>query len=545
MVLKRKLLHITLLCFLAIARILPASAQFSGIGYPQKIGGFSPDVSQPTAISAKKTPARALNIVPLKAKAASIATTADTQVSDMLETALPAVVTLAVVKFRSNKGSFAGIKSPSPSDDAYNKVRGLNGKVNSGSGFTICSVRENGEADTLIVTNLHVVDLAADSAGSIFVQSINGSSYRARILNGDALYDLAILEFIDQPGKEIRPVQFRDTRANPLRIGEGVFAIGNPIGMYPYSISTGIISGLNRIFGGVTGKFGYLQTDATVIDGSSGSPLLDRRGQVVGMMTKVARTRDINWASHLNFALEAAICQRLTSQIAATGNVERAWFGIQLQAPPVGKKAGDPFAPENSFPTLVNVLPNASNGNLLEDHIGKQLINVDGNQLRNIEEALGVFERVRPGEETMMVFSKGGKADTVFLHPGTLNKSHLVSLANRLTVIDPAISGTLHRSQPVTLAIESARLNLTRKGKRQHFVLAGGRYTSAALRPFMHEILYPEDLGTAIRQYALTGTIDLVIIPEGQHATEDNIDILSVNFDGTPATQPGSPTLFY
>ena len=105
----------------------------------------------------------------------------------------------------------------------------------------------------------------------------------------------------------------------------------------------------------------------------------------------------------------------------------------------------------------------------------------------------------------------------------------------------------LFQNNPVRFDIQADRLGI--KGavtsKLPFSVLAAGRYTAPQVGSFMHEVVLPHDLGGVIRQYSLTGRIDLLIIPVGEEPTEDNIDVISVNLDGRLPDLSGHPTLFY
>ncbi len=92
----------------------------------------------------------------------------------------------------------------------------------------------------------------------------------------DTLWDIAVLSFGDSgPGSELLPLEFRSTE---IRLGENVYALGNPLGEYPFSVVPGIISGKNRRDSDLTGIFGFLQTTATLTNGNSGGPLVDAVG---------------------------------------------------------------------------------------------------------------------------------------------------------------------------------------------------------------------------------------------------------------------------
>ncbi len=346
----------------------------------------------------------------------------------MLEDILSSVITVGV-----HKTDFAnrtlGFRGSSISEVAYEKALDLAGVVSSGSGFVIV---KNGKK--YVVTNAHVIENASTEDGSIYVYSINRTAYEVKVLGGDSFYDIAVLEFIDPPGAEITTIKFKQEK--PM-LGETVYAIGNPLGEYPYSVSDGIISAKNRVRGSYTGKFGFLQTTATVIWGNSGGPLVDERGDVAGINSQIAfaSTPDGGqvWQSQINFALEAEISERLVNDIIENdGRVLRAYFGMEI-----GQKYeydSDWFGNwylvgADAVPKLTAVLEDAPSYSALSDFIGADIIKVNGEEVRNVEEVLGEMESVKPGSTISVTFDKYGTQSTVKVNSKLLTSTELESIA--------------------------------------------------------------------------------------------------------------------
>ena len=150
-------------------------------------------------------------------------------------------------------------------------------KVGGGSGFIISS-------DGLIATNRHVVE---DTAATYTVLTNDGKNYDARVLSRDPVNDLAIVK-ID--ARDLPTVPLGDSSA--LQLGQKVIAIGNALGEYSNSITTGVVSGIGRSItaGTTTGSEhleGVIQTDAAINPGNSGGPLLDIGGSVIGINTAI------------------------------------------------------------------------------------------------------------------------------------------------------------------------------------------------------------------------------------------------------------------
>jgi S1-C subfamily serine protease len=447
--------------------------------------------------------------------------------SAVLEDALSAVVTVGVFEtdFAKKSLGFRG----APSDMAYTKMLDLTGATGSGSGFLI---RHNNK--TLIITNAHVIEEAADKEGSIYVYTINRSKYKARVLGGDSFYDLAVLEFIDQPGSE---VSFLEIREAPARIAEPVYAIGNPLGEYPYSVSEGIISAKNRVRGGLTGKFGFLQTTATVIWGNSGGPLVDAAGKVLGINSQIAfanqGTTSI-WQPQINFALESPIAQRLINDIISNnGMVTRSYLGLELMQ----KKL--PYAPGtreyayyskqygvDSFP-VINKIIEGSPASVLQPYVGYNLVAIGGEEVRNLEEALGKFEETKPNQKIIFTVRKNGQTSNVAVYTKALSRSGSASLGNLFL----KLSNAAYTQEEQVLSLQfnkggekgtglsfSATKNASKDNdevllKGQWQVLGIGLFEEGS--ESMWRVNDIADVGTAARLSGMTGVIDIALFKLG------------------------------
>ncbi len=370
---------------------------------------------------------KTLLLLRLLAVLVSMPTTAQSH-SDMLERALSSVVTVAVYKTTPLKRTL-GTRGDSENagNTAYEQNLDLTGAVSSGSGFV---VERNGKH--YVVTNAHVVDAVADAPGSLYVFSISRKKYEVSVVGGDTFYDFALLEFTTKPGREITSIKFRTTEP---RIGETVFAIGNPLGEYPYTVSDGIISAKNRVRGGITGKYGFIQSTATTIWGNSGGPLVDTRGEVVGINSQIAfaeMEQAMIWQPQINFALESAISRRLLNDMLTNnGRVRRAYLGLELvQEYNITAYRDD--APEyhlkDALPVVSGIIAGAPAA-ALSARTGHQVTAVNGVTVRNLEEALGEFEKLAPNSTVRLALQKGATKEEVAFTTGTLDPSRLSALA--------------------------------------------------------------------------------------------------------------------
>jgi S1-C subfamily serine protease len=189
--------------------------------------------------------------------------------------------------------------------------------VAEGSGFVL-------DEEGRIVTNDHVVD----GASEIDVAFADGTKADATLLATDPLLDLAVIQ-VEVDAATLEPLRLG--RAETLRVGETVVAIGNPFGL-ERSVSAGIVSALGRQ---ITAPNGFtlsnaIQTDAAINHGNSGGPLLDDDGQVIGVNAQIADSGvDANVGVGFAVALDEAAREAIAS-MAQGETVEHAWLGVSL-----------------------------------------------------------------------------------------------------------------------------------------------------------------------------------------------------------------------
>jgi S1-C subfamily serine protease len=173
-----------------------------------------------------------------------------------------------------------------------------------------------------VLTNYHVVEGARDISVTLF----NGKSYEATPVGGDASSDVAVIK-IDAPPEELFPVRLGDS--SRLRVGQRVFALGNPFGL-ERTLTIGIISSLDRTLPTRNNRTvkSVIQTDAAINPGNSGGPLLDSHSRLIGMNTAIAsRTGQ---SAGVGFAIPANVIDRVVQQLITNGRVIRPETGIAL-----------------------------------------------------------------------------------------------------------------------------------------------------------------------------------------------------------------------
>ena len=236
--------------------------------------------------------------------------------SHLAETALPAVVGVITTS----------VAPPAAKDDG---LRNLFDKLNDGprrgigSGFVI-------HRDGWVVTNAHVVEGSA----SIEVDLGKGRRLQAKVIGSDTESDVALLKV--EPSSPLSTVPFGDS--DRIAVAEWVLVIGSPFGL-DHSVTLGIVSHTGRADispVGRPGTYDFIQTDASINPGNSGGPVLNLRGEVIGVATAVNAT-----GQGIGFAIPINMVKEVISQLRERGKVVRSWLGVAVRdAAPADPAAG-------------------------------------------------------------------------------------------------------------------------------------------------------------------------------------------------------------
>jgi len=235
--------------------------------------------------------------------------------ADVVERINPAVVNIeATTRAADPPRQRSRSEVPPPPDlfndpQGYGAPRGETPRRGTGTGFII-------DPDGSILTNNHVVD----RADRIVVKLSDGRSLRARVIGRDPDTDIALIK-VDSP-KPLPAAIIGDSSA--LRMGEWVCAIGNPLG-YEHTVTVGVISYLGRkLFDPSLDN--YIQTDAAISFGNSGGPLINSRGEVIGINTAISSR-----ASNIGFAVPINGAAAILPQLRENGRVSRGYVGVSLR----------------------------------------------------------------------------------------------------------------------------------------------------------------------------------------------------------------------
>ena len=212
-------------------------------------------------------------------------------------------------------------------ESSNRSVVNINTKAKVAKGFFLMEAPSEGAGSGIVIdvqghvlTNFHVVEGAEEIQAMLY----DGSSHAASVIGVDPVTDVAVLR-VEAPAELLAPVQFGDS--SDLKVGQKVFAIGNPFGL-ERTLTTGIISSLNRSLPTRAGRTikSIIQTDAAINPGNSGGPLLDSGSLLIGMTTAIAsRTGQ---SSGVGFAIPIGTLKRIVPQLINSGKVVRPDAGI-------------------------------------------------------------------------------------------------------------------------------------------------------------------------------------------------------------------------
>ena len=197
-----------------------------------------------------------------------------------------------------------------------------------GSGFVVSS-------DGLIVTNAHVVE----GSNKVTVTLKDGQTYEGEVMGTDSLTDVAVIKI---EADDLPAVTFADS--DNLQPGEWAIAIGNPLGL-DNTVTTGIVSATGRTSAqvGVADKrVSFVQTDAAINPGNSGGPLLNAKGEVIGVNTAIIQN-----AQGLGFAIPINAARDIAEELIAKGKVDHPFLGIQMAA--ITPELKQELASQNKF----------------------------------------------------------------------------------------------------------------------------------------------------------------------------------------------------
>ena len=270
-----------------------------------------------------------------------------------------------------------------------------------GTGFII-------DAAGFVLTNNHVVEGAETIRVSLYGAD-RFESYLAKIVGHDSLTDSALLQLTEMPRTPLTPIRFGDSEQ--MQAGDWVMAIGNPFRL-GHSVSVGVISALGRPFGGTPGRAqNMLQTDAAINPGNSGGPLLNVRGEVVGMNTAIytdERSANIG----IGFATPINTIRDLLPQL-RNGKVIRGVISVEVSMEHLTTDTAKAFGlPNTNGAVITKVNPNGP-ADKAGIEPGDVVVEFGGKPVKDSDSLVAMVVNTKPGTSVPIVVYRNNQRRTL------------------------------------------------------------------------------------------------------------------------------------
>ncbi|MBM43254.1 MAG: 2-alkenal reductase [Acidobacteria bacterium] len=282
--------------------------------------------------------------------------------------------------------------------------RGVNVPQGSGTGFMW-------DDEGHIVTNYHVIQ----GASSARVVMHDQTSHIALWVGGSPRHDLAVLK-IDTPADTLSQVTIGDS--DRLRVGQSVYAIGNPFGLNA-TLTTGIVSALNRQIPGLTSGDiieNVIQIDAAINPGNSGGPLLDSQGRLIGVNSQIASPSGAS--AGVGFAVPVNTVERVVPQLIANGEYTPAQLGISAASGRLNQLVAQRLGVSGVL--IAQIVPGsgADRAGLQgtdpnADQLGDIIVEVDGDTVSTLSDLRIALDRYEPGDEVDVSLYRDGDVGRV------------------------------------------------------------------------------------------------------------------------------------
>jgi serine protease Do len=314
----------------------------------------------------------------------------------------------AVVKIESEKvekvSSFGfGFEDQMPFDDFWNRFFGQprqreqeQRSTAQGTGFFLSE-------DGYIVTNYHIVE----NAVKVQVSAQQGENYTAKIVGADPKSDLALLKI---ETKNMPFVELGDSSI--LKVGEWVLAIGNPFGL-EHTVTAGIVSAKGRqlgVGGNVPEYQDFIQTDAAINWGNSGGPLVNMKGEVVGITSNILAPAGGNIG--LGFAIPSSLAKKVVVQLKEKGRVVRGMIGVTIPSSSLTDEDKDAFKLKNKKGALVNSVTPGGPADKAGIRQYDVIVAVDGEKINDPNDLKLKIADIEPGKKVNITVIRDGKEQT-------------------------------------------------------------------------------------------------------------------------------------
>jgi serine protease Do len=252
-----------------------------------------------------------------------------------------------------------------------------------GTGFIISK-------DGYILTNNHVVEDAIKI--EVYMYGDDETPYNAKVVGHDQLTDSALIELVDKPKGALPEIKFGDS--SQMAPGDWVMAIGNPFG-YTYSVTVGVVSAVGRPFQSVPNRTNdMIQTDAAINPGNSGGPLLNVRGEVIGMNTAIITNSQSETNIGIGFAVPSNTVRDLLPQL-RVGKITRGRIGVSVL--PIPRESWEDFGLKDRRGALVTQVPPGTPAAKAGMEPGDVVIEYNGRPVPTRDDLVKMVIATKPG----------------------------------------------------------------------------------------------------------------------------------------------------
>ena len=326
----------------------------------------------------------------------------------------PSVVNVSTTRIRGTAGEgqspFGG---NDPADEFWQRffggrqLRGPQRQSGVGSGFIV-------DGNGTILTNYHVVD----GSQKVVVKLADGKDYDAKVIGKDQKSDIAVVKI--EAGRELPAVSLGDS--DRLEVGEWVMAIGNPFGL-DHTVTSGIISAKGRNIG--QGPYdNFIQTDASINPGNSGGPLINLRGEVIGINTAIFSQSGGNVG--IGFAIPSNSVKELLPQLRDKGKVVRGFIGTSVQrvTPEIADSLG-----LNSVRGGALVADTVKGGPAEQAGVktGDVIVEFDRKPIKDSADLPSAVARVTPGTTVQLKIARDGKEMSLPITVGEMKETEVAT----------------------------------------------------------------------------------------------------------------------
>jgi serine protease Do len=278
-----------------------------------------------------------------------------------------------------------------------------------GSGFII-------DKKGLVVTNNHVVE----NAEKITVTLSDDREFGAKVVGRDPRTDIAVIRITDETGDfQVAPLG----NSESLQIGEWVVAMGSPFGL-ANTLTAGVVSAKGRQIG--AGPYdNFIQTDASINPGNSGGPLVNMRGEVVGINTAILSRMGGNLG--IGFAIPIDLAKDILPELIKTGKVTRGWLGVTIQR--VTPEIADSLGLEKSRGALISNVAQGSPADEAGIKIGDVIVEYNGKPIEESSQLPILVARTDVGKSVQIAVVRDRKRIPITIQVGKLKEEEVVASA--------------------------------------------------------------------------------------------------------------------